>query len=121
MGYLSTKLLLGIFLFSAVQCGSFFLSRIPSLRLKLSNLRADNSNFDDDFFGNENQISKGFLPTAYFRQDDLTIKELCSIKWLLHFKQSAAEEANNPSKFFTKFDDDFGLYTNGLGNMIWKV
>jgi hypothetical protein len=122
MKYLLLNILVCIFVLLDYKCSSFFLSKCSSLgyQYKVSNLESSNDGFDDDFFTNPNTISKGFLPTAFLKKDSMTIQELCSIKWLLHFKSNAAEELKSPSKFFTKFDDDFRLYTNDLGTMMWK-
>lgn len=65
--------------------------------------------------------SSNFLPTTNPNPNDLSIQDLCAIKWLLHFKSAASVEKDSPSNFFTRFSDNFNLYTNGLGSMVWKV
>lgn len=54
------------------------------------------------------------------RRCDITITELCMIKWILHFKQSE-DELRNPTTFRAAFYEDFSLTTSGHGKMNWQV
>ena len=70
-------------------------------------------------------LTTGDCKASYFqtakdmRRHDMNVAELCSIKWVLHFKQIMGEESMNP--FEAKFNDDFSLFTSMHGRMNWQV
>ena len=49
----------------------------------------------------------------------MNIKELCMIKWVLHFKQAMSEESVRP--FEAIFHEDFSLVTTMHGRMNWQA
>ena len=53
------------------------------------------------------------------RRQDINVKELCLIKWVLHFKQSMNEDTVRP--FEATFNEDFSLFTTMHGRMNWQV
>mmetsp|Transcript_25570 Transcript_25570/g.24449 ORF Transcript_25570/g.24449 Transcript_25570/m.24449 type:complete len:270 (-) Transcript_25570:113-922(-) len=53
------------------------------------------------------------------RRTDITVTELCMIKWLLHFKGSD-DDSDSPTVYKTAFYEDFSMITAGHGKLNWQ-
>ena len=71
------------------------------------------------FFPTGDYKASYFQAKKDMRRQDMNITELCSINWVLHFKQATTEDSMAP--FEAKFKEDFSLYTKMHGRMNWQV